>query len=120
MRIHIAVLAAVSTVIAPAMLLGEPVKVRHAEGLVHGFLALRTLDGTTIADGDLLQSARGTLVTSRLVFHFKDGSLHDETTVYSQRQQLRLISDHLVQKGPSFPQPLEMTIDAAKGQVTVK
>ncbi len=120
MRIHIAVLAAVSTVIAPAMLLGEPVKVRHAEGLVHGFLALRTLDGTTIADGDLLQSARGTLVSSRLVFHFKDGSLHDETTVYSQRQQLRLISDHLVQKGPSFPQPLEMTIDAAKGQVTVK
>jgi len=98
----------------------QPVRVRHAEGLVHGFLALRTLDGKTIADGDLLQSSRGVQVTSRLVFHFKDGSLHDETTVFSQRQQFRLLTDHLVQKGPSFPQPIEMNIDALKGRVTVR
>jgi hypothetical protein len=54
------------------------------------------------------------------VFRFKDGSLHDETAVFSQRQQFRLISDHLVQKGPSFPRPIDMTIDALKGQVTVR
>jgi hypothetical protein len=103
-----------------AVLVGEPVKVRYTEGLVHGFLTLKTLDGMLLADGDLLQSAVGTRVTSRLVFHFKDGSLHDETAVYSQRQQFRLISDHLVQRGPSFPKPVDMKIDASGGQVTVR
>jgi hypothetical protein len=98
---------------------GEPVAVRHTEGSVHGFLILRTLDGTPLADGDLLQTARGTRVTSRLVFRFKDGSLHDETAVFSQRQQFRLVSAHLKQRGPSFPQPIEMMIDAVKGRVTV-
>src|SRR5689334_1658609 len=77
------------------------VPVRHAEGLVHGFLVLRTLDGTALADGDLIQNARGTRVTSRLVFRFKDGSLHDETAVFAQRQSFRLLTDHVVQKGPS-------------------
>ena len=104
----------------PCAALAEPVAVRHSEGLVHGFLTLKTTDGEQVAEGDLIQTASGTRVTSRLVFHFKDGSLHDETTVYSQRQQFRLLSDHLVQKGPSFPQPIDMTIDAAKGQVTVR
>lgn len=113
-----ATLAAIAIVCA-AGLQAEPVPVRHTEGVVHGFLALRTLDGTTIADGDLIQQARGNQVTSRLVFHFKDGSLHEETAVYSQRREFRLLSDHLVQKGPIFPQPLDMTI-AGSGDVTVR
>jgi hypothetical protein len=99
---------------------GQQVAVRHAEGLVHGFLALKTLDGSTIADGDLLQTSRGSRVTSRLVFHFRDGSLHDETAVFSQGRYFRLVSDHLVQRGRSFPHPLELTTDAVKGQVTVR
>jgi hypothetical protein len=107
-------------IVHAAVLVGEPVRVRHSEGLVHGFLSLRTLDGTLLADGDLLQSAVGSRVTSRLVFHFKDGSLHDETAVFSQRQQFRLISDHLVQKGPAFPKPVDMKIDTSTGQVTVR
>jgi hypothetical protein len=112
---------AVMLVVGPgAGLRGEQVAVRHTEGLVRGFLSLRTLDGDRLADGELLQNSRGAQVTSRLVFHFKDGSLHDETAVFSQRQQFRLVSDHLVQKGPSFPQPIDMTIDAAKGQVRVR
>jgi hypothetical protein len=98
---------------------GEPVAVKHTEGIVHGFLVLRTLDGATIANGDLIQLARGTRVTSRLTFRFKDGSVHDETAVFSQRGQFQLISDHLVQKGPTFPQPLDMSIDVASGNVTV-
>jgi hypothetical protein len=111
----------VLAVLTAGLLLGgvplgaEPVTVRHQEGVVHGFLALRTLDGSTIAAGDLLQTSRGTRVTSRLVFHFRDGSLHDETAVFSQRGTFRLISDHLTQSGPSFPHPLDMTIDAASG-----
>jgi hypothetical protein len=104
----------------PDALRGEPVTVRHAEGLVHGFLVMSTLDGTRVADGDLIQVARGDRVTSRLVFHFKDGSLRDETAVFSQRQRFRLISDHLVQKGPAFQQALEMSIDCASGRVTVR
>jgi hypothetical protein len=115
-----AAFAAWAVVLACNSWVHAQVPVRHTEGLVHGFLALRSLDGSTLADGDLIQSARGMRVTTQLVFHFKDGSLHDETAIYSQRQSFRLLSDHLVQKGPSFPHPLDMTIDAVKGQVTVK
>jgi hypothetical protein len=103
-----------------AALLAEPVAVRQVEGLVHGFLALRSMDGTALADGDLVQTVRGDQVTNRLVFRFKDGSIHDETVVFSQQRSFQLISDHLVQKGPSFPQPLEVTVVRASGQVTVR
>lgn len=37
----------------------EPVAVRFTEGLVHGFLTLRTLDGALVANGDLIQRAQG-------------------------------------------------------------
>jgi hypothetical protein len=96
------------------------VDVRHAEGLVHGFLVLRTLGGDTLADGDLIQVARGDRVTSRLVFRFKDASVHDETAVFSQRGTFRLLNDHLVQKGPAFQHPMEVSIDGSTGQVTVR
>ena len=111
---------ACATLFCPSTLPGQTVAVRHAEGLVHGFLILKTLDGTPLADGDLIQTTRGDRVTSRLVFHFKDGSIHDETVVYSQRRRFRLISDHLVQKGPTFPRQLEMSIDGSSGRVTVR
>ncbi len=101
-----------------AALFGSPVAVRHTEGIVHGFLVLRTLDGAPIADGDLSQVASGDQVTSHLVFRFKDGSLHDETAVYSQHGEFRLVSDHLIQKGPTFPRPLEMTL-SGRGDITV-
>jgi hypothetical protein len=44
--------------------------------------------------------------------------LDDETTVFTQSGTFRLISDHHIQRGPSFPHPLDMSIDAASGQVT--
>jgi hypothetical protein len=103
----------------PGVLPAEPVEVRYMEGALHGFLVLRTLDDKLLADGDLIQTVRGDRVTARLVFRFKDGSIHEETTVYSQRQRFQLISDRLVQKGPAFPQPLEMSIDGATGRATV-
>lgn len=114
----VALLASIA-LLSSSALLAEQVAVRQTEGLVHGFLALRAQSGATLADGELLQVARGYRVTSRLVFRFKDGSLRDETAIFSQRGQFRLISDHLVQRGPSFPQPLEMLIDCATGRVTV-
>ncbi len=101
------------------LLLAEPVAVRHAEGIVHGFLGLRTLDGKTVADGDLIQHAQGDRVTTRLVYRFRDGSFREETAVFSQRQTFRLIRSRLVQNGPAFS-PLEMDIDCATGQVNVR
>jgi hypothetical protein len=67
-----------------------------------------------------VQVARGDQVTSRTTFTYKDGSVDDETTVFSQRQSFKLISDHHIQKGPFFPHPMDFTIDARSGQVTVK
>jgi hypothetical protein len=98
----------------------EPVGVRYVEGLVHGFLSLRSPEGQVLANGDLIQRARGDRVSSRLVFHFRDGSLSDETAVFSQRGHFSLISDHLVQRGPAFAQPLDMTIDRPTGHVVVR
>ncbi|MFZ0912574.1 MAG: hypothetical protein WBQ76_13610 [Candidatus Korobacteraceae bacterium] len=92
----------------------------HTEGLVHGFLVLRSLEGETLAHGDLIQVARANRVTAHLVFHFKDGSLYDETTIYSELRNFRLLREHLVQKGPSFPHPEDVLIDALSGQVTVR
>lgn len=97
-----------------------PVPVRFTEGVVHGFLLLSTLDGTRIANGDLLQAVSGDRVIARLVFHFKDGSLHDETATFSQRRQFRLISSRLVQKGPAFAMPMDLTIDCMKHVVTAR
>jgi len=98
----------------------ESVAVRYSEVVVRGFLVLRAPDGSIIANGDSIQFARGGRVTNRLVFHFRDGSLQDETAVFTQRKQFQLVSDHLIQRGPSFPHPMEMSIDAASGRVTVR
>jgi hypothetical protein len=106
------------TVGIAAPLHAEPIPVRYPQGSAHGFLALRTTEGTRIATGDVTQIIRGSRVTSRVIFHFRDGSLDDETTVFSQRGTFRLISDHHIQRGPSFPKPIDVLIDAATGKVT--
>jgi hypothetical protein len=115
----IAVLA-FSTLLQPSATLADPVAVRHLEGLTHGFLVLQTLDGNTIADGDLTQVVKGDRVTDHLVFRFKDGSLSDETWVFTQRGVFRLLTDHLLQKGPAFKQPMETSLDTSTGQVKVR
>ena len=97
----------------------EEISVRHQEGLIHGFLVLRTPEGETLAAGDLSQVASGNQVTAKLVFHFKDGSLREETAVYSQRRTFRLLTDHVIQKGPSFKAPMEVSTNVRTGQVTV-
>jgi hypothetical protein len=107
-----------SSILFPCILTAAPVAVRHKEGVAHGFLVLRTLQGKMLAVGDLVQVTRDDEVTIQFTLRFKDGSLHDETTIYSQRGVFRLLSDHLVQKGPSFPHPIEVWIDIPKGKVT--
>lgn len=98
----------------------EPVPVRHLEGTMHGFLELRSENGDVVASGDLIQFTHGGQVTTETVFHFKDGSVDDETTVFSQRRTFQLINDHHVQKGPAFPHPMDVMIDCRSGQVTVR
>lgn len=98
----------------------EPIRVRYPEGTLHGFLSLTTDAGQVVASGDLIETVHGDRVTSRLTFHFKDGSLDDETTVFTQRGVFRLISDHHVQRGPYFPTQLDMNIDVPKGLVVTR
>src|SRR5205823_6499784 len=98
----------------------ETVVVRHAEGLVRGFLVLRSLDGTILAGADNIQTSQGDRVTNRLVYRFKDGSLRDETAVFTESGRFRLLSDHSIQRGPSFPYPMEVWIDAVAGSVRVR
>jgi hypothetical protein len=99
--------------------LAEPIRVRFAEGTSRGFLSLRTMDGTQIAIGAQVEIRRGSTVTNRLTFRFKDGSLDDDTTVYSVAGVLRMISDHRIQKGPAFPTPIETRIETRTGEVSV-
>jgi hypothetical protein len=106
--------------ICAALRSAEPVTVRHTEGLVHGFLALSSMDGTLLAHGDAIQISANNRVTSRLVFRFKDGSLRDETAVYSQRGSFRLLTYHLTQKNPAFEHPVDMSFNSTSGEVTVR
>ena len=97
----------------------DTVPVRFQNGTIHGFLQLRSEDGKVVASGDLVQVASGGTVTARLLLTFKDGSLDDETTVFSQRRSFRLITYHHIQKGPTFPHPIDLMIDARTGKVTI-
>jgi len=101
-------------------LAAAPVPVRFAEGSLHGFLTLSTPAGVRIASGDLLQTVRDGDIRSRLVFHFKDGSVHDETAVYSQRNVFTLQSYHVVQRGPAFLEDTEISLERASGEYRVK
>jgi hypothetical protein len=118
-RLLAAVLACAAA-FQPILLTADQVRVRHMEGLMHGFLALRTLEGTRLADGEVTQVAEGDRVTGHLIFRFKDSSIYDDTTIFTQRGAFRLLSDHLVQRGPSFKQEIETSVEAPKGQITVR
>jgi len=98
----------------------EPVAVRYLEGLTHGYLSVKTLEGKLIGAGDLIQTVHGARVKSELLLRYRDGSISDETTVFTQQKQFRVETDRLVQKGPSFKTPLEASMDRSRGLVIVK
>ena len=115
----IGLLIFVTMLLGPRPLPAAPVPVRFAEGVAHGFLLLRTVDGALIASGDLLQVGRGGGVESRMVFHFKDGSLFDETVVFTQQHVFTMQSYHLVQRGPVFAEDTEISLERT-GKYRVK
>jgi hypothetical protein len=98
-----------------------PVEVRYPEGVSQGFVTLSTLEGNQLGEGELSQSAAGAdRVVSRLTLHFKDGSLHDETVLFSQKNIFGLLSYKLVQRGPTFPDPIEITLEAESGNYSIR
>jgi len=96
-----------------------PVSVRFVEGVTHGFLVLRTVNGGLIASGDLLQVYRGGQVESRMVFRFKDGSVFDERVVFTQERVFTMQSYRLVQRGPVFTEDTEISLERASGKYRV-
>src|SRR5207253_117159 len=79
-----------------------PVAVRSPEGVIHGYLLVRSPVGETLGQGELTQVLKdGGLVESHLVFRFKDGSLHEEKVAFSQQRVFTMIRYRLIQRGPS-------------------
>src|SRR6266571_9267079 len=114
------ILLACATMLHPNALFADMIPVRHTEGLIHGFLLVLTFEGKALADGQMTQDAQGDRVTNHLIFRFKDGSIYEDTTVFSQRGTFRLLSDHLSLRGSSFKQPVDTWIDASTGEVKVR
>lgn len=100
--------------------IAAPVPVRFSEGVVRGFLVLNSSSGALIASGDFLQVKRGAKVETRTVFHFKDGSLHDETVTFTQQRSFTMQSYRLVQKGPAFGHDLKASLSRASGKYRVQ
>jgi hypothetical protein len=98
-----------------------PVSVRSREGVIHGYFLVRSHVGETIGQGELIQVVKeGGPVESHAVFHFKDGSLHDEKVTFSQQRVFTMIRYRLVQRGPLFPEQIDASIDRETGQYTVR
>jgi hypothetical protein len=112
-------------VLMAAMLWQRPlaaasVPVRFPEESLHRFLVLSTPEDVFIASGDLLLVGRDGEVESRLEFHFKDGSVFDETVVFTQRDVFTMQRYRLVQRGPVFPEDTEISLERASGKYRVK
>jgi hypothetical protein len=80
---------------------------------LRGFVTIRSTDGKQIGYGSVSQFVQGDRITERTTYHFHDGSLDDETVVFSEKNTFALITDHHVQRGPLFSHPLDLTINAS-------
>ena len=111
---------ALAVMLPPHPAAAAPVGVRFVEGSLHGFIVLRTVNGVLLASGDLIQMRRGGGVESRMAFRFKDGSVFDETVVYTQERTFTLQSYRLLQRGPAFTEDTEISLERASGKYQVK
>jgi hypothetical protein len=119
-RAYFIAFAAIAILGQPGCVCAQDIAVRVREGFAHGFLVLRNTEGAILASGEVTQLPHGNRITARLVFRFKDGSIDDETTIFSQGHTFHLISDRHIQKGPSFPHPYDASIDTVSQHVTVR
>ncbi|MGA6826061.1 hypothetical protein ACO9S2_00470 [Nitrospira sp. NS4] len=120
-RIKLAVLLLTATLGSVHFADAAPVAVRFSEGVTHAYLLVRSIAGEMLGQGELTQVVKEDgLVESRMMFRFKDGSLHDEVVVFSQQRVFTVIRYHLVQRGPSFPDQIDVSIDRGTGQYKVR
>ncbi len=123
---HREAIAGLAIVIAIAALMStlaeaSPIEVRFPEGVTHGYLLVQSLSGEPIGQGEMTQMiGGGDLVENHLVFRFKDGSLHEENVAFSQHGVFTLMSYRLVQRGPFFPEQLDVSIDRNKAEYSVR
>lgn len=100
-------------------MIAEPVHVQRLQGATRGFLTIRSESGNVLGYAELFSLTRGDRVNSRLSYHFRDGSIDEETVVYTQRTEFHLVSDHHIQRGPFFSKPIDILTEA-NGQITVR
>ncbi|HEX7788531.1 MAG TPA: hypothetical protein VF653_20095 [Methylomirabilota bacterium] len=115
--LHLALGSLWLSLVTAAPAAAAPIDVRYAEGVTHGFLVVRAIDGDVLGEGDLLQVLRPPGhpqgqegVESRLVLRFRDGSLYEETARFSQQRVFTLLGYSLRQRGPTFPMELDVSL----------
>ena len=96
----------------------QRVAVHYPQASVHGFLIIHSEAGAVIGYGECVQSVSGDRTTVRTSLHFRDGSLDDETAVYTQHRVIAFVSDHHIQRGPFFKNAIDAHINA-NGQVSI-
>lgn len=116
---------ALLSLLAVALMLSAPsqggtIPVHYSEGMVRGFLVLKDTNGARLASGDFLQVRRDSEVKTRVLLHFKDGSVHDETAYFTQERNFVLQRYHLIQKGPAFKDEMDATFERSTGKYQVK
>ena len=109
-----------SALLVPIPLSAAPIHVRFTEGVTHGFLLLRSVEGALLATGDLLQVSRGGEVEKRMVFRFRDGSVFDETVVFTEQDVYIMKTYRLLQRGPVFTEDTEISLERSAGKYRVK
>lgn len=112
------VLACVVLIATSAM--PDQVAVHFPQGSTNGLLLVRSVNGKAIGNGDLTETVHGDRVTCKFSLHFDDGSQYEETTEFSEKGKFRVLTYHMTQKGPSFRQAIEMTMNAETGDVSVQ
>jgi hypothetical protein len=114
------VLGAVVVAAALHPVMAAAVPVRFAEGVMHGFLVLRGVDGTILAQGDLLQVGRGGAIDKQMIFRFKDGSVFDEKVTFTEQGVYAFKTYSLSERGPAFAADTELSMTSATGAYRVK
>jgi len=98
----------------------DPVAVRHTQGYFHGFLVLKDTNDKILASGDSVQLSSGNRVTDTFSLHFADGSLYEETSVFSQSRNYRLLTYKQVMKGAAFKTQETLSLNVSTGVVNIR
>jgi hypothetical protein len=96
----------------------ERIPVKHIQSPAHRFMVARSEAGKVIASGEFSQVVQGDEVMMRLIYHFVDGSIDDETTTYTQQGTFRLVRNHHIEQGPFFVKTVDFSVEAATGIAT--